>query len=76
MRIWLLTALIYGAGAALLFFLAIPRGYDGGLLSPRPYWDVARYQRSAVPRAAAGFVIVGAVLTFHALSSRRSANGR
>ena len=75
LRVWLLTALIYGVAAALLIYLAIPRAYDAGVLSPRPGWDVARYQKSAVPRALIGFVLLGGVLTFTALQNERRQSG-
>lgn len=63
LRLWLVTLIVYGAVAALLIFVAVPKGYDAGVLWPRPGWNVRSYQRRAVPLAVAGYVVLAAALS-------------
>gem|GEM_PF-2977888 len=75
LRIWLLTALVYGAVAALLIFVLIPAAYNAGLLAARPGWDLTSYQRAALPRAVIGFFLLGGVLTYARRYAERSRPG-
>jgi hypothetical protein len=63
LRLWFVTLLVYGAVVALLIFVAVPKGYDSGVLWPRPGWNVRSYQRRALPLAAAGYVVLAAALS-------------
>ncbi len=64
LKIWLVTLLAYGAFAALLIWVVVPRGYDYGFLAPRPGWSVPAYQKRAIPLAVGGYFVVALALTF------------